>query len=208
MSNHPPIIVRASTLARLIDFTEHDNNRKFLAGVRIEPHDDGAVAVATNGKSIGACFDKAAIVSTPITMLVEKRPLKGKLRGNVTDKHFAVIQTTGPVTAEVKITWAPDAQAAAEAQAIETLKVDTLEGYVPDWRRAFRAQLASEGHTLDRKLLKTAMSSLARGSEQVTLRDTSNGSVFVRSEADDFAGVIMPKRETNPELRGVPSWLA
>lgn len=204
-NNFAPIVVRASTLARLIDFTSSAGDTGFLTGVRIEPHDEGAIAVATNGKSLGTIFDKVGMCSRAITVQAEKRALKRILRGNTTDQHFAVVtQKPNGTDADLTIVVADNANQALERRPIEDMKVKTIGEFQKNWRAAFGKQLG-QAHTMDKALLKTAIRALDAGSKEVTFRPNERGAVIVRSDDDDFAGVIAPV--TNPKSHEIPDWL-
>jgi hypothetical protein len=202
------LTVTADKLIKVAHFRNREETRYYLCGVLVEPHEDGALLVATDGHILvtwldreGKC-DRPTIVAVPRYLSDLCRP--DKSAGPLFGESTRMVSVSG-TTATVFDVEAAKKDEPPKTHVIGTVANAAVDGTFPDWRRVAQERPESSGPVgFDPSLLARFSRVLARN-EKMTLRLTGETTParVVWSREPDFFGLVMPMRGGDREL---PKW--
>lgn len=202
------ITITADKLIKCGHFRSREETRYYLNGVFVEPHDEGALLVATDGYCLVTWLDRKgkctapAIVALPryLTDLCRPDRSLGPLFGE-RRRMVRVEDGTATVYDHVTDKWKPPYDVT-----IGTVADCIVDGTYPDWRR-FTEDLSAKNEPAFFSagyLGRFAKIAPKRESMQVVITGERSPARILMPAEPDFFGLVMPMVGNN---RAIPAWM-
>jgi hypothetical protein len=178
-------------------FIATEESRYYLRGVRIEPHEEGAIAVATNGHILGVQYSPKGYCATPGIWICPKA-LK-LARGKNAPEHWVVGTVNGSVSRLHLVhatRYDKDADVAAYVSEFPAAGLDEMswghsliDGTYPDWRKVLPDATPDDAfRAFNGEKLK------AFGNAIVMRGKSIHDPHLIQNGDPNFLGVAMPMR--------------
>jgi len=208
-TNDVRLTVTADKLAKMAVFRHRKETRYYLCGVLVEPHDEGALMVATDGHMLAAWLDRDGACAAP-TIVAWPRYLADLCRpdrsaGPLFGNRRRMVRVTGS-TAEVFDVVERKGEAPADEQ-VGTVANVVVDGTYPDWRRVTQPVPQSDGSAVffnPALLARLAKITPKHKALQVSLSLPSAPARITMPDEPDFYAIVMPMRGSEYVK---PSWL-
>jgi DNA polymerase III sliding clamp (beta) subunit (PCNA family) len=127
--------IDAEDLARIVPFCAEQDVRYYLNGVSVEPHEDGAILVATDGHMLAAIQSPDSFVETAAILAVDRRFKQEIRKAGLKRGAQAFVELASPESyPEIRI-MGGSRQGGGGVAYVSPKRPALIDGKYPEWRK-------------------------------------------------------------------------